>query len=52
MECTLSCRNLNILVQESANQDAENHISIMMIGWWTGGSAELRGWGGNVRLRK
>ena len=37
MQCTL-----NILAQESANQQAENHISIMMIGWWTGGSAELR----------
>lgn len=39
----VSCRNLNTLAQESANRDAENHISIMMIGWWTGGSAERVG---------
>lgn len=41
MQCTLSYRNPNILAPESANQEAEKHISIMMIGWWTGGSAEL-----------
>ena len=48
----LSYRNLNILAQESASQDPENHISIMVIGWWAGGSVELSGWGGDARLRK
>lgn len=48
----VSSRHLNILAQEAANQEAENHISIMMIGWWTGGSAELRRWGRNALLRK
>lgn len=47
---TWNCRNLNILAQESANQEAEKHISIMMIGWWAGGSLSPEdGWRGYRR---